>query len=38
MLHLLIALMVCLTASGANARAAGMAQGRSSTLSYERLQ
>jgi hypothetical protein len=38
MLYLLIALMVCLTATGANARAAGMAQGRSSTLSYERLQ
>jgi hypothetical protein len=38
MLYLLIALMVCLTATGANARAAGMAQGISSTLSYERLQ
>lgn len=38
MLHFLIALIVCLTATGANARAAGMAQGRSSTLSYEQLQ
>lgn len=38
MLHLLIALMVCLTATGANARASGMAQGKFSPLSNERLQ
>lgn len=38
MLHFFIVLMVCLTATAANARASGMAQGRLSTLSYERLQ
>lgn len=38
MLRLFIALMVCLTPIGANARGSGMAQGRFSTLSYEQLQ
>ena len=38
MLHLFIVLMVCLTVTGANARAAGMAQGKFSPLSDERLQ
>ena len=38
MLHFFIVLMVCLTATAANARASGMASGGLSTLSYERLQ
>ncbi len=38
MLHFFTVLVVCLTATGANARAAGMAQGKFSPLSYERLQ
>lgn len=38
MLHLFIVLMVCLTVNGANARAAGMAQGKFSPLSDERMQ
>lgn len=38
MLRLFIALMMCLMPTGANARASGMAQGKFSTLSYERLQ
>ena len=38
MLRLFIALMVCLTATGAMARASGLAQGRFSPLSYQSLQ
>ncbi len=38
MLHFLIVVMVCLTVTGANARAAGMTQGKFSPLSDERLQ
>lgn len=38
MMRLFIALMVCLTATGAMARASGLAQGRFSPLSYQSLQ
>lgn len=37
MSHFLIALIVCLTSTGVNARAAGTAEGKFSTLSHERL-